>query len=99
MRHHARQRRGGRLEEREKGGAARVNRRTNAQEGRGGGAGRGGTGGDSGWRGHGRERGAELGVEDAFDRWAPPVGDHVRERERALVQVGRVGRKRGWAAR
>jgi hypothetical protein len=56
--HHAKQRRGGRLEEREKGGAVRVNRRTNAQEGRGGGAGRGGTEGDSGRRGHGRERGA-----------------------------------------
>jgi hypothetical protein len=72
-----------------------VKRRTNAQERRGGGAGRGGTRGDSGRRGHGRERGAELGVEDAPDRRAPPVGDHVREREGSGALAGLLGRKRG----
>jgi hypothetical protein len=43
----------------------------------------------------GEERGAELGVEDAPDRWAPPVGDHVREREGSGALASLLGRKRG----
>jgi hypothetical protein len=43
----------------------------------------------------GKRGGAELGVEDAPDRWAPPVGDHVREREGSGALAGLLGRKRG----
>jgi hypothetical protein len=42
--------------------------------------------------------GERLEVGEGADMWAPPVGDHMRERERALALVGRMGRKRGWAA-
>jgi hypothetical protein len=52
-------------------------------------------------RGFGRRRrcsakqGEGLEVEDAPDRWAPPVGDHVREREGSGALAGLLGRKRG----
>jgi hypothetical protein len=39
-----------------------------------------------------RKKGAALEVGDGPDRWAPPVGGCVREREGR--RVGRVGRKR-----
>jgi hypothetical protein len=42
-----------------------------------------------------RGGGAELKVEDAPDRWAPPIGDHVREREGSGALVGLLGQKRG----
>jgi hypothetical protein len=35
---------------------------------------------------------AALEVEEGADRWAPPVGDRVREREGSGA-LGRVGRK------
>jgi hypothetical protein len=43
----------------------------------------------------GEERGAELEIEDAPDRWAPPIGDHEREREGSQALAGLLGRKRG----
>jgi hypothetical protein len=57
-----------------------------------------GNGGTTGGR-RGEERGGRLEVEGGADRWAPPVGDRVRERGRGVL-VGHVGRKRelgrGW---
>jgi hypothetical protein len=43
----------------------------------------------------GKRGGAELEVEDAPDRWAPPVGDHVREREGSGALAGLLGQKWG----
>jgi hypothetical protein len=45
----------------------------------------------------GRKGRAALEVEEGADRWAPPVGDRVREREGSGA-LGRVGRKWNWAA-
>jgi hypothetical protein len=66
-----------------------VNRLTNAQEGRGGGAGRGGAGGDSGRRGHGRERGRGWRLKKGPDKRGPLFSECERERGERLEWAGR----------
>jgi hypothetical protein len=47
--------------------------------------------------GAGRKGRATLEVEEGANRWAPPVGDRVKEREGSGA-LGRVDRKWNWAA-
>jgi hypothetical protein len=44
------------------------------------------------------KKGGGLEVEGGADRWAPPVGDRVREGGEGGGGAGRVGLKRSWAA-
>jgi hypothetical protein len=48
--------------------------------------------------GAGKKGGRRPEEGDGPDRWAPPVGGCERERREAGALVGRVGRKRVWAA-
>jgi hypothetical protein len=63
---------------------------------------RGGRGGGAGVRAGRRRRGGRKGrarpeVEGGADRWAPPVGDRVREREGREAERAGLGQNLRWA--